>query len=104
MILDGEEFVTETLDGGSNFVEINQEDGRKRKKLKEDIGLMTKIVSSGGHEFEVHKVPVTHEIMLSSELSRRRNLEQQLKDLGELLPHGLLLSSSGLGTVSDGPH
>lgn len=83
MILDGEEFVTETPECGSNFVVGVEEDGRKKKKCKEDIGLMTKIVSSGGHEFEVHKVPASHEIILSSELSRLRNMEQQLKVLKE---------------------
>jgi len=68
-----------TPESSSTIVDID--DGRKKKKAKKDIGLMTKIVSSCGHEFEVHNVPASHEIILSSELSRLRNVEQQLKDL-----------------------
>jgi hypothetical protein len=75
-----EEEVLETPECGHSFVEI---DGRKRKKAKHEISLLTRIVSSGGHEFEVDNVPSSHDIINSNELSCLKNVDQQLKSLRE---------------------
>ena len=62
---------------------LEEEDGCKKKKTKEEVKLMTHIVSSTGYSFEVKNVPATHEIVLSAEMSRLRNADLQMKELRE---------------------
>ena len=58
--------------------------GCKKKKTKEEVKLMTCIVSSTGYLFEVKNVPATHEIVLSAEMSRLQNADLQImKELQE---------------------
>jgi hypothetical protein len=60
-----------------------EEDGRKKKKSKEEVKLGSFVIRSTGHEFVVKNVPITHELLLSADVSRLRNVDSQMKELRE---------------------
>jgi hypothetical protein len=56
-----------------------EEDGRKVKKLKEDIEVRTLTVKSQGHAFEIEGVPSSYVVVLKNRYERLRNVSEKVK-------------------------
>jgi hypothetical protein len=58
---------------------VVEEDGRKRKKVKEDSCLHMQTVNSQGHPFEVHGVPNTHVVYRKNVLATLKTVDKKVK-------------------------